>query len=288
MRDHNPSKQASRALSKDARRLLAGLCREGSFALRAETGGGLVLATADHRGVSLPGARFAASAGDELARLGLAQWQRHDRAERLSATAEGLARVAREAAPADLAFLAQHRRLENVTLQLDDGTRSDVVRDADESPLAWLARRRDGAGRPLIGHAALAAGERFRRDLTLARTLPRVTANWTAAVAAGPRSGPAGAELMIDAVLSARARVDAASRAVGPGLAGVLVDVCGFLKGLEEIERERGWPARSAKVVLGLGLSRLARHYGLAEEARGPLQGRMRAWADDGWQPAIS
>lgn len=61
-----------------------------------------------------------------------------------------------------------------------------------ESPLGWLARRRDKDGNALISEAQLHAGERLARDFWFAQMTPRVTADWSAP--AGTRSGaPCGA-----------------------------------------------------------------------------------------------
>lgn len=144
----------------------------------------------------------------------------------------------------------------------------------DESPLAWLARRADKTGRPMISAVQLLAGERLRVDFTRAGLTPRVTTDWSSLGSAGG-GGPG---TFSDAVLSAKLRLNAALSAVGPELSGVLLDVCCFLKGLEAVEGERRWPARTAKVVLGLGLDSLARHYGLAGETRGRSAAPTRTW----------
>lgn len=200
---------------------------------------------------------------------------------RLRATAAGRARSRRLREP-EHPHLAQHAELERRTVE-HDGSREIVVIDASESPLAWLAKRKGKDGKPLLGAAAVAAGERFRAHLTLGRTLPRVTSNWSMPIALDRRSGAAGGGVELsEAAASARQRVGRALDAVGPELGGILVDVCGFLKGLEDVERERRWPPRTAKIVLGLALDRLASHYGLADAAGG-RPGRLRAWrAEEG------
>lgn len=203
---------------------------------------------------------------------------------RLVVTAEGRARAARETG-GDAGFLAQHRALENRTFVTERGQETLLV-DLDESPLAWLARRKGRDGKPLLAPAEVAAGERLRADFTRGQMGPRVTANWEAPVARGRRGGGSGAAETTDVALAARSRVARAVEAVGPELSGALIDVCCFLKGLEDVERDRGWPARGAKLVLGLALARLARHYGLTMTAPASA-GRIVRWGTPDSRPKI-
>lgn len=160
--------------------------------------------------------------------------------------------------------------------------------DLDESPIAALTRRIGKGGVPWLQSHAATAAERLRRDFEIGRLQPRVTANWSAAVSQKRRSGDgSGLADLTDMALAARLRFDRAMRAVGPELSGVLVDVCCFLKGLETVERERQWPARSAKLVLRIALDALARHYGLAPAATGNATAPMRHWGTEGYRPEI-
>ena len=172
-------------------------------------------------------------------------------------------------------FRAQHLELGRRQIRDETGF-CDVTVDEAESPLAWLARRKGRDGRALIEPVQFLAGERLRAEFTSAHLMPRITSNWSASVATGPRgASPAS---FTETVIGARQRVRAALDAVGQEFSGLLVDVCCFLKRLEQVERERGWPPRSAKVVLQLGLDRLARHYGLRGEAHGKAKAAVRTW----------
>ncbi len=163
-----------------------------------------------------------------------------------------------------------------------------VPRLPAETPLALLRRRRHKDGRPLVSDTQFGAAEMLAADFWHGQLAPRVTANWSAMVPAHRvrRATPGTGAEMRDAMLAARQRFHRALDAVGPELAGVLVDVCCRDMGLEAAGRASGWPQRAAKVVLDLALTRLARHYGLIAPER-PAAGRMRHWGDDDFRPTI-
>jgi hypothetical protein len=172
-------------------------------------------------------------------------------------------------------YRSRHLRTRAQKVPASGGVSTVLVDDA-ESPLAWLARRQGRGGRALIAPHQFLAGERLRADFTRAQMMPRTTSNWENPVAPD-RRGPGGVAFS-EASLAARQRVRHALQSIGPEFSGLLLDVCCFLKRLEDIERERAWPARSAKVVLQLALDRLARHYGLSAEAVGKPRAEVKTW----------
>ncbi|PTM38919.1 DUF6456 domain-containing protein [Bosea sp. 124] len=252
-------------------RLLRHLAQPGAFGCRSPLGCGRIALYRSTNGTSL-GAGYAPSeAADALVGDGLAKWSGEGGSRRLLATG---------------AAKAPKRSLAEGVVPID-GRMQAVTLDERESPLLWLHRRPGRDGRPQISAEEFAAGERFRSDLTLARMMPRVTMNWDASLVpdahgAGGRD-PAGAS---DAALTARQRVRLACDRLGPDLSGLAIDVCGFLKGLDRVERERGWPARSAKVVLRLALKALATHYGIAPP---PATAKCRnsVWHGENARPSL-
>lgn len=179
-------------------------------------------------------------------------------------------------------FRSQHLALAQRQIETEIG-RSNVTFDEAESPLVWLARRRGRDGHTLIEPHQLLAGERLRADFTRANLMPRTTSNWASPIASDRRgAGGDRAGTFTETTIAARQRVHQALDAVGPEFSGLLIDVCCFLKGLADIERERAWPVRSAKIVLQLALDRLARHYGYTGEVRGRARASIRTWLAEG------
>ena len=152
-----------------------------------------------------------------------------------------------------------------------------------ESPLGALMRRRTKGGKPFLTQEEFGAGERLRADFTRGQLSPRLGANWIASVSSGRRGG--GVAELTDAALAARLRVEKAVLGVGPELSGVLLDACCFLKGLEQIEAERGWPVRSAKIVLKSALGVLARHYSPMQR---PSREPVLHWGAEDYRPRLS
>lgn len=160
-------------------------------------------------------------------------------------------------------FAAQHRELQDQALE-----NHRVTVNTAESPLARLKAR------GLVDGVQFAAGEKLRRDFTLAQLTPRMGVNWEAPVVSGSRG--AGTDSISEIAMAARQRLNRALAAMGPELAHLLFDVCCHLMVLEVAEDTRGWAKRSGRVVLKIALDRLAAHYGMTVVRQ---RGTVRAWS---------
>ncbi|MFZ5668719.1 MAG: DUF6456 domain-containing protein [Pseudomonadota bacterium] len=168
------------------------------------------------------------------------------------------ARALPDAPPPGRPSIIEGRR----TVMEPDGRPAVKTVNLGESPIAWLARRRDGRGEAWLTVAEIAAAETLRDDFARAGTVGRLTMAWDA----GPRSrGGRGPGLEpAERARAAKDRIALALAAVGPGLREILEHVCLAGTALEAAERSLGLPRRSGKAMLKLALGRLATHYGLA------------------------
>ncbi|RCS23541.1 hypothetical protein DUT91_13455 [Phyllobacterium salinisoli] len=178
------------------------------------------------------------------------------------------------------------RDLENAVVEADGEQRLVLVNHA-ESPLGQLQRRKAADGKPFLTADEFAAGERLRSDFTRGNLMPRMGANWETGVAGRNRSSANGTAELTDAAMASRFRVEKALDAVGPELSGVLIDICCFLKGLETVERERRWPARSAKLLLKAALGALDRHYRAQGGRSKPGRQGIVQWGAADYRPSI-
>lgn len=169
------------------------------------------------------------------------------------------------------AFAAQHR----LSALDSDGIEHNLA----ESPLSRLAA--GIGGEAYLERHQVEAGERVRKLVERAQLQPRLTMTYSAARTAGITPQMAGE--ITDLAADARRSLAEIHRVLPRDCAGVVMDVCGLLKGLQDVERERGWPRRSAKLVLRIGLDHLAQHYGLGPFAVG--KGKPRHWLAEGARP---
>ena len=145
-----------------------------------------------------------------------------------------------------------------------------------ENPLLRLAARDAGGEAFLQPHQVLAA-ERLSRLVERARLTPRLTMSYDPARVGGG-SGTNTTSEISDSAADARRRLGQIAAAMPADCWGVVIDVCGFSKGLQLVETERQWPRRSAKLVLRIGLEHLAGLWGLSATGSGAERTQHRHW----------
>ncbi len=152
----------------------------------------------------------------------------------------------------------------------------------EESPLSKLRARASKSGEALLTREQYEAGERLSYDLWRAGLTPRVTQRYDGIPQIGrsQRAASGASASVSEGTEAARERALRALAAVGTEYIDLLIDVCGHLKGLEEIERTASLPQRSARRFLQHALTALARYYGLlpTESPEVAVRSRLQHW----------
>lgn len=175
-------------------------------------------------------------------------------------TEAGRARLRRDAATPEERYQAQHHPIVTRTVMNPSGGERAVRAFAASLALKRLSALRDGRGAPWLSADELAAAARLHRDWSAGQLGLVRGSDWTAApLSSSARGAGNGQEGVLAAHCDARARVEDVLGSLAAPLRRVVERVCLREEGLEVLERQEGWPARSGKIALKLGLAQLAR-----------------------------
>lgn len=148
-------------------------------------------------------------------------------------------------------------------------------------PIARLAK--GGGSQPFLLDHHLEAGRRLAALFWRARLNQRVTMSYDP-TRVGNKGGSAPQGDMALSVAEARAQLNRLALSLPQDCWSVLSDVCGYQLGLQDIETQRQWPRRGAKLVLRIALEQLAQRWGLSVDAVGAGQG-VSSWLPE--RPAM-
>ncbi len=249
-------------LNREARRILARLCETGAVLAVAQNMENAVVVRDLPDGEALRTATVAQDIAQVLALKDWIQSSGTGKVLRYTITAAGrsaLSHMLAEEANAAQGFAEAQQGFSGApaskVAQIANGGRFSSA----DSPLVALARRKDREGAPFLHSALVSAGERLREDFELAQMGTEHVPQWACFLRdAGRQTYESDSGSTAE---TARVRVSEALCDLGDGLADVALRCCCYLEGLETIEKQLGWSARSAKIVLRIALGRLRDHY---------------------------
>lgn len=133
-----------------------------------------------------------------------------------------------------------------------------------------------------LDHHHIQAAQRVARLFERAHLRQRVTMHYGPRVSGG---GYAVSGEIADMASDARRKLSVLMGKLPADCADVVLDICGYEKKLQDVEIERGWPRRSAKLVLRIGLETIAQAFGHTARAEGVANGNFRAWLAEDARP---
>lgn len=237
-------------------RALRGLTAPGAVLARVPSGATFgVFSGGDRR--RRPIAKLHDEAVRALASSGAIEWAPNR--DGFILTPAGRSRIGRQEAAPSERFLAQHGPIV-ARETLDELGQTRLVRGvAQSNALQRLAALQDGKGAPWLSSEELAAAARLRAYWETGQAgLVRGSDLTAPPNASGARGASSAQEAALAARCDARRAMARALDALAPPLRRAVERLCLQEEGLEAAERAEGWPARSGKLALKLGLAQLA------------------------------
>lgn len=134
-----------------------------------------------------------------------------------------------------------------------------------EAPVRVLSRRKRSDGTAFLTPQMIRAGERFRESFEIARVAGVIEPDVDAILSARPDPSVlatnGNAALSVPREIMARESLLRAVSRLGPELAEAVILACCNETGMEQIEDQLDFPARSGKIVVRIALGTLMRHY---------------------------
>ncbi|QQR37979.1 DUF6456 domain-containing protein [Devosia rhizoryzae] len=148
------------------------------------------------------------------------------------------------------------------------------------APDAVLRLAAAGKDEPFLAAHHVEAARILTRLFERSRLRQRVTMSYDPTRLGGNR-GAAPQGMLADSAADARKRLNLLAQSLPADCWSVLADLCAFDKGLQQIETERGWPRRGAKLVLRIGLDQLCTAFELSPHAEGPERHAVTGWLEE-------
>lgn len=151
----------------------------------------------------------------------------------------------------------------NATVALEEKLRLRALipqGENKEPPLMTLARTRDKTGKIFLSSELVAAGLFFREDFELSKLISSNKEGDDKIVACVGRKTCSMQSKFLP-IVDPASRLHDALNFLGPELFDVAVRCCCLFQGMQKIEKDLGWPARSGKIVLRIALMQLSGFY---------------------------
>ncbi len=162
--------------------------------------------------------------------------------------------------------------------------RKGVKLNINESPISRLtltSAKKD----PYLKAHHIEAAKRFSQLFERANLRSKITMSYNDGQLVSSKNSYNVKTDISDLAIDARKKVGQLLTNLPNDCASIIIDVCGYEKGLQTIESERGWPRRSAKLVLRIGLEQLAQNFGLSQQAIGKERNKPSHWLEEQSRP---